>query len=443
MSSPAVIARPTSAPRPGTVRAALRFRDFRILWIGLFASNIGTWMQNLALPAYIDARTHQATWVAIIGFAQLGPLLLLSIPGGVISDKLPRKPWLITTQSMQMVFAIGIAFLIANDASLWAIFCVQLLIGTFNALGAPALQASIPLLVSKEDLPGALSLNSVTLNGSRVIGPALAAALIGLGVTVPQIFLVNAGTYLFAVAAIAVITIPHVASHAVERGFHKLLTGLRIAKERSVLSRMLISVAVFSFCCLPYITLFPSVARLSFGIDPESATYKWLYATWGLGACLGGLACGSVLVRFDRRKLITNGFIGFGLMMFVFALARGPELAIPVGFLLGFFYFMAVTPMVTIFQTNLHDHERVQAMPLWFMAFGGTVTLGGLAFGALVDLIGARGVMLFGAVVALALSWWTDLIRRPARLIDDEQGDDSFKSGHAAAFDEQGIVAGE
>ncbi|MEO7397660.1 MAG: MFS transporter, partial [Ilumatobacteraceae bacterium] len=168
-------ARSKQGPKPGTARAALGYRDFRIIWFGLFASNIGTWMQNLALPAYIDARTHQAIWVAVMGFAQLGPLLLLSIPGGVLAERFPRRPWLITNQSMQLLFAMLIAFLISNDSSLWAIFAVQLGIGTFNALGAPAMQASIPLLVRREDLPGALSLNSVMLNGSRVIGPVLAA----------------------------------------------------------------------------------------------------------------------------------------------------------------------------------------------------------------------------------------------------------------------------
>ena len=89
-------------PKPGTARAALGYRSFRIIWLGLFASSIGTWMQNLALPAYIDDRTHQATWVAIMGFAQLGPLLLLSIPGGVLGDKFPRRPWLITNQALQL-----------------------------------------------------------------------------------------------------------------------------------------------------------------------------------------------------------------------------------------------------------------------------------------------------------------------------------------------------
>ena len=443
MNTSAIIPVSTSKAQPGTARAALGYRNFRIIWIGLFASNIGTWMQNLALPAYIDERTHQATWVAIMGFAQLGPLLLLSVPGGVLGDKFPRRPWLMLNQGAQMLFAVAIAFLIANDSSLLAIFLVQLGIGTFNALGAPAMQASIPLLVSRTDLPGALALNSVMLNGSRVIGPALAAGLIGFGVTVPQIFLVNAGTYLFAVAGIALVTIPHVRSQSVEKGMQKLLSGLRIARQRSVLSRMLIAMTVFSFLCLPYITLFPSVARLAFGIDAEGGTYKWLYATWGLGACLGGLACGSVLVRFDRRKLIRFAFRGFAVSMAAFALARGPWLAIPVGFLLGFFYFMAVTPMVTVFQTNMRDHERARVMSLWFMAFGGTVTLGGLAFGPVVDWIGPRPVLFLAVAGALFLSWWCDLIRRPAELLPEEELGDTLKPRNATSFDEHGVVAGE
>jgi MFS family permease len=429
--------------RPGTARAALGYRDFRIIWIGLFASNIGTWMQNLALPAYIDARTHQATWVAIMGFAQLGPLLILSIPGGVLADRFPRRPWLITNQAMQMVFAVAIAVLIARDSALWAIFMIQLGIGTFNALGAPAMQASIPLLISRDDLPGALSLNSVMLNGSRVIGPALAAALIGLGVTVPQIFVINAATYLFAVAAIAVITIPHVRSESVERGLQKLLVGIRIARQRNVLSRMLLAMTFFSFLCLPYVGLFPSIARLNFGIDSSSAMYKWLYATWGLGACLGGLACGSVLTRFDRHKLITFAFRGFAVSMAGFALARGPALAIPIGFLLGFFYFMAVTPMVTVFQTNMHDHERARVMSLWFMAFGGTVTLGALAFGPVVDHFGARPVLFVAVGAAIVLSWWADLNRRPAQLLSDDERSEPIQARNATALDEHGVVAGE
>ncbi|MEO6126301.1 MAG: MFS transporter [Ilumatobacteraceae bacterium] len=443
MSPNATAPRSTSTAKPGTARAALGYRDFRIIFIGLFASSVGTWMQNLALPAYIDDRTHQATWVAIIGFAQLGPLLLLSIPGGVIGDKFPRRQWLVTSQGAQLVFAVVIAILIANDSSLWAIFAAQLGIGTFNALGAPAMQSSIPLLVSREDLPGALSLNSVMINGSRVIGPMLAAALIAFGITIPQIFLFNAVTYLFAIGAILMITIPHVSSESVERGMQKLLTGIRIAREREVLSRMLLTMAFFSFFCLPYVSLFPSIARLNFGIDSDGSTYKWMYATWALGGALGGLACGGVLLRFDRRKVIVNAFRGFAAAMLAFAFASGPALAIPIGFLLGFFYFMAVTPMSTVFQINMHNHERARVMSLWFMAFGGTVPIGALLLGPVVDRFGVKPVLMLAVAGAIFLSWWADLIRRPAESLFEDDGSKPLEPGYQAAFDQHGVVAGE
>ena len=223
----------------------------------------------------------------------------------------------------------------------------------------------------------------------------------------------------------------------------RLLVGVRIARDREVLRRMLLAMTAFSFFCLPYVSLFPSIARLNFGIKSSSATYKWLYATWGLGACLGGLACGTILVRFDRRKLITFAFRGFAVSMAAFALARGPALAIPAGFLLGFCYFLAVTPMVTVFQTNMRDHERAGVMSLWFMAFGGTVTIGALAFGPVVDSVGARPVLFVSVFAALLLSRWCDLIRRPATLLTDDERDETLEPGHATPLDQHRIVGGE
>ena len=100
--------------RPGTARAALAYRDFRLIWLGLFASNIGTWMQNFTLPAYIEHRTESAALVGLLVFMQLGPLLLLSIPAGVLADRFPRRPFLVAMQSVQLVFSVVLAALVAT-----------------------------------------------------------------------------------------------------------------------------------------------------------------------------------------------------------------------------------------------------------------------------------------------------------------------------------------
>ena len=132
---------------------------------------------------------------------------------------------------------------------------------------------------------------------------------------------------------------------------------------------------------LPFVGLFPAVAGLNFGIDEAGPTYKWLYATWGLGACLGGLAIGTVFVAWDQRKLIQWGFVAFGASLAGFALAREAIGAFTVGFVLGFFYFGTTTAMATIFQGRASDEERGRLMSLWFVAFGGTVAIGPLMFG--------------------------------------------------------------
>jgi predicted MFS family arabinose efflux permease len=381
-------------------------------------------------------------------FAQLGPLLVLSIPGGIIADKVPRRPWLVSMQVWQIVFSVILAALVARDASITALFLANLGVGIGNALQAPAYQASIPMLVDRRDLPGAVSLNSTMINGSRVIGPSIAAMLAAWGVTTPQLFLINAGTYLFVIAALLVVHLPRIAGRHAEEGWRQLLTGVHIARSRPVLGRLLLTMSLFSFFCLPYVGLFPTVARMNLGLDPTGSTFKWLYATWGLGAMCGALAIGTVLARVPKRRLIPIGFFGFAVALAVFALVREPAVAFPVGAVLGFFYFGTATSMLTVLQANMFDHERARVMSLWFMAFGGTVPLGNIVFGPLIDAVGARPVLLGGAAFAFFLVWWCDLGRlerhNPAYASISQQAvHESFETGHAAALDEHGIAAGE
>jgi MFS family permease len=399
--------------RPGTARAALSYRDFRWIWLGLFASNIGTWMQNFTLPAYIEDRTESAALVGLLVFTQLGPLLVLSIPAGVLADRFPRRPYLVVMQAIQAAFSVLLAIFVGTHAPMWTLFACSLAVGIGNALNAPAFQASVPLLVHRADLGGAVSLNSVMINGSRVLGPLLAAALIAVGVSRPWLFAVNAVTYVFLIAAILLVHIPDVRGQHPEQGWRRLLIGINIARARPVLARLLLTMCIFSMVCLVYVGLFPSVARRNFDIDVDSASYNLLYTVWGVGACLGALSVGTVLAHVDRRRLIVDGFLLFAVSLAGFALVHSVGWAYPIAFVLGFAYFLAATALITIFQENLADTERAVVMPLWFMSFGGSIPIGNLLFGPVIDAIGARWVLGFGAVVAVFLAWWCDLRRMP------------------------------
>ena len=399
--------------RAGTARAAFSYRNYRLVWTGMLLSNIGTWMQNLALPAYIDDRTGSAKIVSLLVFAQLGPLLLLAIPGGIIAGRYNLQRYLLAMQWVQLVFSLVLAAIVSVDGPIWALFLAQTAIGVGNALNAPAFQASVPMLVDRRDLAGAISLNSTQLNGSRVAGPAIAALLAIWGVSTSQIFVINAATYLFLIISLFMVQIPDIRSAPTETGWRRALSGVNIANSRRVLSRLLISMTAFSLFCLIYVGLFSSVARLNFGISPVGSTYRWLYAVWGLGALCGALATGTFLSHIHRPIIIRRGFVGFAIALATFASIHSVTWAFPVGFVLGLFYFMTANAMVTVFQQNLRDNERVTVMPLWFMSFGGTVTIGGLLAGPIIDAVGARWVLFFGALFALFLAWWCDLDRLP------------------------------
>src|SRR5690606_26030139 len=121
--------RPKHRYRPGSAQAALSYRSFRWLFWGSALSQIGTWMQNFTLPAYLDQRTGSASLVGLLVFTQLGPMLLLSIPAGVIADRVDRTRFVIAMQAAMLVFTVGIAALVGAGAPLWTIFVAQLLIG--------------------------------------------------------------------------------------------------------------------------------------------------------------------------------------------------------------------------------------------------------------------------------------------------------------------------
>ncbi len=395
-------------PAPGTARAAWGYRDFRLMWSANFLSSVGTWMQNVVLPAYIYTRTHSATVVSVFVFAQLGPLLLMSIPAGVLADRFKRRNWLTVTQSEQLVFSVVLGFFAWHHAPIWMMFAAQLCVGIGNAANAPAFSAVMPSMVRPEDLGGSISLSSAAVNGSRVAGPIIVAVLSNLGVTVAQIFWINAATYLFVVWALFRVTLPPTTKDH-DNGWRGLGVGIKVARERKAIGRLLLTLFTYSLISLTYVGLFAAVAQLNFGIKPKTAMYKWLYATWGLGAMFGALLVGSVFAAIDKRKLTQWGFMINAFFMVTFALSGSPLPAFITGFFLGASYFGTTTAMSTIFQGRLEIAVRARVLALWFMCFGGTIPIGNFIFAPIMDHIGSRPVLLIGAAWTLFLAWWCNI----------------------------------
>jgi predicted MFS family arabinose efflux permease len=401
-------------PKRGTARAALGHRTFRVLFLGFFASNIGTWMQNVVLGAYAYDLTHSSTFVGIIIFAQLGPTLIFPMVGGLVADKVDRKKFLIWLSLEQLVFSLGVAWVVwSPDPSHLLLVLMVVMVGIGSAMFGPAYSALIPMLVGREDLNGAISLNSAQMNGSRVIGPIIGGLLYPL-IGPAWIFVINAATYLFVVGALVTVTLPVIAavpSHASR--WRELFAGVKVARDDRIVGRSLITVCAFSLLALAFIGQMPVVAAHNLGIRPTSARYGILYASFGTGALVGAISIGTVFAQVSKAAIVRVCLLCYAACLTVFALLRQATPAYIVVAVLGAFYFAFITSLNTCMQSRLDNAVRGRVMALWMMGFGGTVGVGNLIAGPIIAAVGITNVLLFGAGVALLLAWYAD-VREPA-----------------------------
>jgi MFS family permease len=397
---------------PGSARAAFAHPTFRTVYLGAFASNIGTWMQNVVLGALAYSLTHSGVFVGKMIAAQLGPLLLFSVVGGMIADAYDRKRALLILSVQQAVFSLILAWVTIPDRpSQGVMLAVVFCIGVGNALYAPIFSAVVPVLVPRRDLAGAISLNSVQMNASRVIGPVIGSTIYAH--TGPSwVFVLNAASFGFVIASLLRVTLPP-APDTGSQGLHRLVDGVRVARSFRVIGQCLVVIFTFSFFCLPFITQLPKIASDNLGIAPKSSAYGWLYTCFGAGAVVGALSIGTVFVAASKPRLTRLGLLGFGAMLTTFGLMRSAGPAYLAILVLGGVYFAVITSLSTVLQEELDDVDRGKVMALWIMGFGGTVPFGGLLGGVVAEHLGITTMVVAGAGVAVALAWWADL--QPAR----------------------------
>ena len=388
----------------GTVRAALGHRDFRIFWSGMFASNVGTWMQTIVLGAYGLKLTDSAAYVGLLNFAVLGPLVLLAPVSGVLADIVDRRRYLVAMQTTQMVGAFCLAaYVMVDDPSRHVIFGIVFLIGVANALTGPAMSAISPSLVPPEDLPGAISLFSFQMNMSRVVGPLLGAPLYKAFGPSP-VFALNGFTYLFAVAGLVIARYPRrVNAQIDERGLARLASGFRIVWRDPLLRRVLLILWTMSLLSLNFISFMSAHAENDLGIDAKSTGYGVLYALFGFGAAAGAMSVGSVFAGRDKASLVRPGLAAFAVLLGAFSLIGSPAAAYPIVLVLGYAYFVVITSLSTVLQANISHEVRGRVMSLWIMGFGGAVGIAALLWSPVADW-SVRFVLIVGALWAIVLT---------------------------------------
>lgn len=299
---------------------SLRYRDFAVFWTGNFLSNIGTWMQNLALGWQILTITNSAFLLGINGFLGTLPSLVFSLPGGAIADRLNRRKLMLSTQTTMAVLALLLGVLTSfRVAKINEILAISFLTGLASALNNPAYQALVPDLVGRDDLVNAIALNSAQFNMSRAIGPTAAGLALG-AVGVAGCYYLNSFSFLALIIALLVIRLPARRSEPGPGVWGAVLDGLRFMNRHRLVIILLSIPSFLSLFGLPFVVLMPVFARNLLHLDASGLGY--LMAGSGLGAVLSALTLAAQRSAERRGGFITSSAAVFALALILLAYAR-------------------------------------------------------------------------------------------------------------------------
>lgn len=390
-----------------SIFAALRFRDFRLLWFGLLVSNLGSWMQFTAmgfLVAQIAGSPHRAAlYLGFLGGARAVPVLLLSPIAGVVADTLPRRRILIVTNTAMSAASLALAVLASlNRLDLTWLIVISVINAAANAFDSPVRQSWVPLLVERAYVGNAIGLNAVAFNAPAVVGPAIAGILI-VWVGVAGSFYVNAATTLAVIVAVLMMASSPPTGARRESMLESIRYGMAFLMHHKILRWIIGVFVVTALLTRPYSQLIPAFIVNTLRGGPQAL--GWAVAAAGVGG-FGGALVTAYFAQNERRSQL---WLYAGLVMSggVFALGFiwSVTLALPALFAIGLGTLAFLGASNTLIQTLSPDHVRGRAISVYTMIAIGVVPGGSLVLGAIASVVGLHVAFAgAGAVCALLIA---------------------------------------
>jgi MFS family permease len=400
--TPTLMSTPVARPRLTNTFAALRHRNFRLWFWGQMISLFGTWMQTTAQGFLIYQLTRSPAYLGYASFASGAAIWLFMLFGGVVADRVRRRNLLVYTQSYMMLLAFILAALTAlKIVQPWHILILAFLLGVGNAFDAPARQAFVLEMVSREDLTNAIALNSTMFNSAMVVGPAAGGLLYAwLGPTL--CFTINGLTFLGVITALLLMRVDSQRGTRRMPAFQALAEGVRYSLGDQSIRALIGMAAALSLFAYSFVTLFPAWAVAVLGGD--ASTNGWLQSARGLGALTSALLIAS-LGRFNfRGRLLTAGGLVFPAILLGFSLVRTVPLALACTAAAGFASLMIMNMTNSLLQTLVSDELRGRVMSLYSLTIFGLMPLGALLVGTVAEYLGEPVAVGGGALVALGFT---------------------------------------
>jgi len=405
---------------------ALRYRSFRVFFVGQGVSIFGTWMQTLATSWLIYRLTGSAFMLGLSTAALQLPMLVLSPIAGVLADRLDRRRLLIVVQLLAGVQALVLATLTyAGVVQVWHVIALSLFLGAMNAIETPTRQAFLLEMVeTKADLPNAIALQSMLFNGARFVGPTIAGVLLALSGEA-LCFLLNGISYVGVVIAYLAIRVPpRTVSSARVPLWRELSSGFRYALGSLATRRLIVLLAALSLFSAPWMTLMPIFAGETFAGD--STTLGLLIGAVGVGALA---ATGFLALRQSVRglgRVIAAASLTAALALTAFAISRWLWLSLVLLAIFGCGLIASVASTNTILQTIADEDKRGRIISMYVMTFLGLAPISNFIAGTIAQAVGAHwtifgcGLCLTAATVWFA--WNLPSWRAAVRPIYREQG---------------------
>ena len=381
---------------------------FTVLWTATVLSNVGTWMHDVGAGWLMTVLSPSPLVVAAVQAATTLPVFLFALIAGAVADIYDRRRLLILVNALMAVVAACLALLVSIERVTPGLLLVfTFLLGTGAAFMAPAWQAIVPRLVPREELSPAIALNSMGINVSRAIGPALAGFLIvALGLAAP--FAVNAISFVGIIAALLWWRPPAAPARRLppEQVGSAIRAGLRYAVNSGPLRATLLRAVGFFIFASAYWAMLPLIARDV--LDGGPTLYGILLACVGAGAVGGALLLPTIKGRLGPDRTVAAGTIGTALVLILFAIVPSPVVAAIASALAGMSWIAVLSSMHVSAQTALPDWVRARGLSIFLTAFFGAMAAGSLIWGQVASLAGIPAALLIaaaGALLAIPLTW--------------------------------------
>jgi predicted MFS family arabinose efflux permease len=385
---------------------AFRHRDFRLMWIGACVSTTGTFIQQFAQSWLVYDLTKNPFYLGLDLFLGQLPIMLFSLFGGVLADRMDRRKMLLYSQYIQMTCAFTLAGLFVTHtlkgmAFIAVILALSFIVGCGQSFGGPAYSALLPALVKGEDLSNAIAMNSIQFNLARVLGPALGGlAYTVLGAT--WCFTLNGISYIAVILSLFMIQVKFVPPTSRESILKSMGEGIRFIRHREGLGPLVVLAFFTTLLGFSITGFLPVIVQTIFHKGPE--TYQVLLVSSGAGSITGGLIVAAMERLKGQGHVALLALLALGAATVGFALSHWLPLSCVLIFVAGAAIMASASLMLSLVQVIVSDQMRGRVMSVYNLAFRAGIPLGSLALGKLIPLVGISWALAGSGGILIGLS---------------------------------------